>query len=324
MKTERTSLAARLVMTARELVRDTWQVAIELFKVFIPAVVLVKILEEAGAVGVIARLLEPAMAVFGLPGEMAVVWTTAIVTNIYGAIAVLLLFAQDVQLTISQATVLATMILICHSLPVELALTHRVGGSYRFLGLLRFVGACIAGALLHFLYTMLGVLTQPATIIWAQQKVEVGLLDWVWNQCINVLYIVCVLFSLLTLMRFLQAIGFTGLMGRFLRPILLLMGISSRSASIAVFGLLAGITFGSGLLLAEVRKEGLPARDVVLVLAFLSLCHGIIEDTLLMLLIGADLSGILLFRFVFSILVIGGLARVPRIPLERFSSQSIA
>lgn len=32
------------------------------------------------------------------------------------------------------------------------------------------------------------------------------------------------------------------------------MGISQKGASIAVFGLLAGITFGSGLLFAEVKK----------------------------------------------------------------------
>ena len=74
---------------------------------------------------------------------------------------------------------------------------------------------------------------------------------------------------------------------------------------IAIFGLLAGITFGSGLLLAEIKKNQVPARDVFLVLFFLSLCHGIIEDTILMMLIGGSLWGILLGRFVFSIAALG-------------------
>lgn len=306
------------------LMRDTYLVAGDLFKVLIPAIVVVKLLEEAGAISLIAGVLEPGMALFGLPGEMAIVWTTAIVTNIYGAIAVLLMFSSEVSLSVAQATVLGTMILICHSLPVELALTHRVGGSYRFLGILRFFGACLAGAILHLIYSISGHASAPATIIWAQQRVEHSLFDWLYNQAVNLVYIVCVLFSLLALMRFLQAVGFTDLMGRVLKPLLLLMGVSYKSASIAVFGLLAGITFGSALLLAEVQKEALPARDVVLVLAFLSLCHGIIEDTMLMLLIGSDISGILFFRVLYSVAVVALLARMKSVSLERFSTRPAA
>lgn len=301
--------------------KETLNIAVDLFKILIPAIIVVKILDALGVITILSHLLEPCMGIFGLPGEMAIVWTTAMVTNIYGGIAVLLLFVDSVPLTTAQMTVLSTLILICHSLPVELALTHKVGGSYRFLGLLRFVGASVAGIILNQCYQISGILNTPATILWAEQRDESSLIDWAINQGINLLYILVVLFCLLALMRFLNFIQFTKLLGRLLKPVLLLMGISPKGASIAVFGLLAGITFGSGLLLAEVKKEAVDIRDVVLVLAFLSLCHGIIEDTALMLLLGGHISGILIFRLIFSVIVIAILARIKWVDIEALSSR---
>ena len=73
----------------------------------------------------------------------------------------------------------------------------------------------------------------------------------------------------------------------------------------------ASPNFGAGLLLREVRSGTLSRRDVWLAIGFLGLAHSLIEDTLLILLIGADLAGILWARLVFAIVVIGILARLP-------------
>ncbi len=307
----------RLGATLRGLVQETLQVAKDLFLILIPSVVIVKILQEGGIVELLSAAVEPLMRTFGLPGEMAIVWTTAIVTNIYGAMAVFMMVAPELEMTTAQMTVLSTMILICHSLPVELALTQRVGCHFLFLGPLRFLGACLCGWCLHLLFRALGLFSGAARILWTEQRVETSWVDWGWNQAVNFLFILAVLFGLLAMMRFLNYTGFSALMGRLLRPLLLVMGISSQGASIAVFGLLAGITFGSGLLLAEVKKNSIPDKDVVLVLAFLSLSHGIIEDTALMMLLGGHLSGILLFRLLFSVAVLAILSKLPFIRFEK-------
>ena len=44
-------------------------------------------------------------------------------------------------------------------------------------------------------------------------------------------------------------------------------------------------------------------------MAFLGLCHSLIEDTLLVLLLGADLSGILWMRLAYSLVVVAILNR---------------
>ena len=63
------------------LIKETTTIAKDLFIILIPAIIVVKILEEAGAIDIISQLLSPTMHLFGLPGEMAIVWTTAMVTN---------------------------------------------------------------------------------------------------------------------------------------------------------------------------------------------------------------------------------------------------
>jgi len=294
-----------------ELLKDTADILKELFIILIPAIVIVKILQEVGAIEYLSQALEPAMSLFGLPGEMAIVFTTGIVANIYGAISVFIMLAGELTVSTAQMTVLSLMILVCHSMPVELALTHRVGGNFVFMGLLRFIGAAVSGFILHNILKATNTLQQSATILWSEQAPSDNLIDWVFSQVHNLIFISVVLFCLLTLMKILNKIGFTEMLGKILKPVLILMGISPKGASITVFGLLAGITFGSGLLLAEVKKNSVSSKDIVLVLTFLSLCHGIIEDTALMLLIGGDISGILFFRFAFAIMVLAVFSRLP-------------
>jgi len=314
------SLARSIRLAVTEVWKEALGVAADLFKLLIPVIVFVKILEEIGAVSLLARILEPLMGVAGLPGETGLVWAAAIVTNIYGGIATLLAIFPEVDLSIREMTVLTTMMLLCHSMPVELALTKKVGGPLRLIAPLRFFGALFLGFLLHTAYEHTGALSATATILWIEQAPETSLLIWAYNQLKNLIFTFVVIFALLLLMRMLNACGLITLLSSLLSPLLKLMGISARASTIAVFGLLAGITFGSGLLLAEVKKNKVRADDVVLVLAFLSLCHGIIEDTSLMLLLGADLSGILWARLAFAIIVTAALSftikrlRRPHIP----------
>ena len=84
-------------------------------------------------------------------------------------------------------------------------------------------------------------------------------------------------------------------------PLLRATGIGRNAANITVIGVTLGLTFGAGLLLRDIRSGTLSRRDVWLAIGFLGLAHSLIEDTLLILLIGADLSGILWARLVFAI-----------------------
>lgn len=65
------------------------------------------------------------------------------------------------------------------------------------------------------------------------------------------------------------------------------------AANTIVIGVMLGLSFGAGLLIQEARTGKLKPRDALLAISFLGLCHSLIEDTLLIMLLGADLSAIL-------------------------------
>ena len=82
------------------------------------------------------------------------------------------------------------------------------------------------------------------------------------------------------------------------------LGMSEKVANIILIGLTLGISFGGGFLIEESRKNNISKKDILLSLSFLSLCHSIIEDTILILLLGSHISGILFFRMIYTIVII--------------------
>jgi hypothetical protein len=95
-----------------------------------------------------------------------------------------------------------------------------------------------------------------------------------------------------------------------LAPIHKFMGIRPELAPITTVGLLMGLTFGGGMLIERSRNGSITKRELFLALSFLSIFHAVIEDTLLMVALGADIWVILVARGVFSIIFIAALAKV--------------
>ena len=102
---------------------------------------------------------------------------------------------------------------------------------------------------------------------------------------------------------------------RLLRPVVRVLGLGRRAAPLTVTGMLLGLTYGGGLLIDEARSGELSPRAIFFSLALLSLCHSVIEDTLLMGVLGAHLSGILWARLAVAVAGVAVLVRVLR-PLD--------
>ena len=154
----------------RELVHETMVTSWELLKITIPIVIITKILEEFGLISVLSSLLEPVMNLIGLPGSLGLVWATAILTNLYGAMVVFATLAADLELTTAQVTVICSVMLIAHSLPLELAITKKAGAPFTPIAVLRLFGAFIYGFVLHITCQVLQLWQEPATIIFTAEQ----------------------------------------------------------------------------------------------------------------------------------------------------------
>ena len=67
-------------------------------------------------------------------------------------------------------------------------------------------------------------------------------------------------------------------------------------------GFFLGITYGSGLILPFTKDNSITKKDLLIIFIFLSLCHGMVEDTLIFMAIGANGLFLVLFRVILALL----------------------
>lgn len=125
-------------------VKVTW----ELTQVVVPVFVLVTVFKYTPVLPWISRHMEPAMHLVGLPGEASLPLVLGYMVNIYAAIGAM----TPLDLTGKQITIIAAMLLLAHSLPMETAISKKTGVRVTGLILLRLgVGFALAVGLNIFI-----------------------------------------------------------------------------------------------------------------------------------------------------------------------------
>ena len=289
---------------------EVWMIFWSLMKIMIPALVIVRFIELLGWIEVLGELIQPLMILVGLPGETGLVWMATMMGNIYTGMAVFYQLGLAGELTVAQVSILGSMMLIAHSLPVEVAVAKATGVSVWFTLCLRIGGALVLGFITYHVYSEFILLQAAASQSWQPEIADTSWVYWFLMQGKTIIAALAII-SLLTLfIRILRLLGVERLIHFLLSPILRSLGITPKASNIMLVGLTLGLSFGGGLLINEVRRGHIKGKDVFMTLAFLSLCHSLIEDTLLIMLLGADLTTILLGRLVFTLLIVLGLIRL--------------
>ncbi|SEG01647.1 hypothetical protein [Oceanospirillum linum] len=304
--------------TLPSLGREIFNVSWMLFKLMVPVLIVVRVLEELGAIPVIARVLEPLMTLVGLPEAMGLVLATNLITNIYAGLMVFFQLVPDYPMTVAQVSILGGMMLVAHSLPLEVRIVQIAGVRLIAALIMRLVTALIFGVLLFHIYDFFNWLQHPAELVWQPEVQQVTLSAWVWQQLQSFAMIVLVIASLISLLRFLRWIHVERLMIFLLKPVLRLLGIRPEAASLTIVGMTLGLSFGGGLLIEESRKGHINKKDIFAAMLLLSVCHSLIEDTLLIMVMGADISAALWFRLIFSLTLVAVVTRALRYASDTF------
>lgn len=307
---------------AKEVLKNSGTACLHLYKIMIPVIITVKILQELEVIQYLAWPLKPFMTLVGLPPEMGLAWATALVNNIYSGIIVMFQLWADNPLSTAQVTVLGAMILVAHGLPVEGEIARKSGAKLPFQLLSRVGGALILGMILNAVYSGTGFGTEPATLIMSSEKALMAsdktLAQWAFSEGKNLVAIYFIILGLMVLLKILTALGVTGLMDKLLRPVLGAMGIGPKASAITVIGLTLGLSYGGGMIIVESKSGNIGKHDVFYSLTLMGLCHSLIEDTLLFLMVGAQFSGVFWGRLIFSIVAVAAVVRVARILPGKF------
>ena len=289
-----------LINISQETIKIFWV----LFKVIFPVVILIRILELMGAITYLSKFLEPLTSFIGIDGSLGLVWMAAILVNIYAGMAAFASLQAIFDYTIAETTILGLIILIAHSLPIEVAIARqsRVSGIFNLL--FRVINAVIAGNIRNFIFIKYELLNEKNNSILKVPNEIISNFEWALLQIQNFFIIFIIIFLIISTINILKFIGFWQIIINILKVPLSYLGMSEKVANIILIGLTLGISFGGGFLIEESKKNNISKKDILLSLSFLSLCHSIIEDTILILLLGSHISGILFFRIIYTIIVI--------------------
>ena len=197
-------------------------------RIVIPIGIVTRICEQLGWISHLGDLLGTLMQLVGLPGELGLVWATTMVLNIYAGVMVFATLSTGLELNVAQMTVIGTMMLVAHALPVELRVAQKIGTRFRIMLLLRVAGAFVLGALLNQIYRLSDTLQQPATTLWRPVAQDTGWLAWGLGQFKSMLMILVIIFSLMLLLKLCRKVGITALLTRLLEPLLTLLGMGAR------------------------------------------------------------------------------------------------
>lgn len=308
---DRNPFSLKLVNYSSQLLKRSGSTFLRLTKIILPVMLLVRIGEEYGLSEKLGLLLGPIMKLVGLPAEAGIVWGVTIITGIYGGLAAYITLLPVLDLSVAQISILCSMMLFAHALPVEQAIVREAGAGYLLTGSLRIIAALLYGGLVAFFCQQTGLLSGAHELAWiADSTADPSWTGWAITTVKSLLSMLLIIFLCFLLIDALEWIGLMAWITRLLTPTLNRIGIPATLGPLTTIGLVLGLAYGGGLIIEAARKHHFTAQELFLPFAALSLMHALIEDTLLMLAVGGDIWVILVFRLLFSFLIIGLLAKL--------------
>jgi len=294
------------VRRTAEMLRIYWM----LVRIIVPISIATRFLSEIGAIDLVAPALAPLMSLYGLPPEYALGLLTGALVGIWGGLAVVFTLVPVGAITTADITIFSTMLLFIHALPVEQRIVARAGPSFTVTTLLRIVGGLAYAAVLHAVFTTTGWFADPIDPAWVPVEDTAGWTSFLVDLGRGMLLMLAILIGLSWGVEILRLVGAMAWVNRALAPLFRLAGLAPEATHFTAVGLVLGLAFGGGLLIAEARSGRIAPRQVFLACVFMGFAHGLVEDTLVVMAVGADFISVLAGRLAFAIVATAVVATV--------------
>jgi spore maturation protein SpmB len=288
--------------------KDTLGIYWVLVRITVPIAILTELLSRMGVIKAIAPVFAPVMHLVGLPPELGLAWLTGMLVGIWGAVPLIFTLVPASSLSVADITVFSALILFAHGLPIEQKIIQQAGPHMIATTLLRILGGLLYAFLLHHVLAATGWLSAPANPAWMPMSATTGWGEYLLGLAETMGWMLVILVALSWGLKILKASGLLGLMMKALSPMLRLAGIRGEAEHLTAVGLFLGISYGAGLLIREARSGAISPRQIFLSCAFMGFAHSVIEDTLIMIALGADVYGVLAGRLAFAVVATAAIA----------------
>ena len=283
-----------------------------LFRITVPVTILAEIASRLGLIEWMAPVFSPVMNLVGLPPELGLAWLTAMIVGMWGAVPLLFSLVDISTLSIADVTIFSVLMLFAHGLPIEQKIIQQAGPGMTITTMLRIAGALGYGFILHHLFTATGWLSAPVDPVWIPLSGATTWSDFFLGLGEAMIWMFVILVGLFWVLEIMKLIGLMDFLMRALSPMLRLAGIKGEAGELTAIGLFLGISYGAGFLVKEARSGRVSPRQVFLSCAFMGFAHSVIEDTILVLALGADIYTVLVGRVIFAVIATGIIALLLR------------
>jgi hypothetical protein len=299
--------------------QETLQIYWELVRVIVPVTIVTEVMFRTGLFEAASPALAPVMGLFGLPPELGLAWLTGMLVGVWAAIPMIFALVPAASMSVADITVFSALLLFAHGLPIEQKIIQKAGPGFTVTALIRVAGGILYAMMLHHLLATTGWLSETLDPAWMPMAASADWVGFLTGLMEALIFMLVILTVLAWGLEILKLSGLMAMLMKILAPSLRLAGIESKAGQFTTVGLLLGISYGGGLLIREARSGEISPRQVLISCVFMGFAHSVVEDTLIVMTVGADVIGVLVGRIIFAVAATALIACLVRsIPDEIF------
>lgn len=290
---------ASLLKLVRKGILDGSKGSIGIIKIMLPVSFVVKVLSFYGLVTWLSNALSPYFRYIGLQGDAILALLSGYLINCYSAIAVM----STLTLSTKQVTILSAMLLICHTLPIELAVQKKAGGSLPQIFVVRVFSSLLTGFILNAVMNDNGGTAHKLQAAAANQAADLrqAVISWLWDST-TVIQLILVNILIMIVYQLLERFHVLVKISKLSQHIMFLFGLPKKTAFLWLVANLIGLLFGAGMLLEAKANKTLDEASLKKLNLSIAPCHSLIQETSNFLVLGASLPFLILPRLLIAII----------------------
>ena len=278
--------------------QTTWMLG----KIIFPVTFLVTILQYTPILPWIIEKISPAMGLIGLPGDAAIPLVLGNFLNLYAGIGGIL--ALD-SLTVKEVFIIAVMLSFSHNLLIETGVALKVGVKLWVVLVTRIGLALFSAIAINLIWR--GGSERIYYGIGGNEEVVSGIMPVLLlaleKAAYGTLKLAVIIIPLMLVIEIMKDLNWLNKFSNWMKPITRMLGMKENTSMTLVSGLVIGLAYGAGVMLAAVREDGVSKKDMTIAFIFLIACHAVVEDTVIFIPLGVPVLPLLLIRLVTAIIL---------------------
>jgi len=269
-------------------------------KIILPVSFAVTLLQWTGWLNQLDFLLNPLTSLLNLPPEAALPIITGMLTNLYVVIAMI----TALPFTIEQMTLIAIFNMIAHGLIMEGIIQHKSGINIAKTTLIRIAAAILTVLVVsRFLGDTSQSVAVPAALVVQAPFLEV-LKVWAVDTLGLVLKILGIIMVIMVLLEVAKSLGWVEHLVRWLRPLMKVLGLSDRTATMWVPAAVFGLLFSGAVIIEEAKASALLKGELERLHISIGIQHAMVEDPSLFAVLGLNAFWLWVPRFIMAIIAV--------------------